>query len=154
MGRHREWAQMAILHWERARGPRKAGAEFMNARSFDGTSGSQGSLVGAPLHTGQARWSKNKTCQRARGRKVIFRMISRRRAKTLIAHLCIRESRTSECQGRSAARRSVTGLRTRWAACARGGRRGKAGSILCVGGLSEAAVDTKFLRQRIAPGLR
>ena len=87
---------------------------------------------------------KNKTCQRARGRKVIFRMISRRRAKTLIAHLCIRESRTSECQGRSAAHRSVTGLRTRWAACARGSRRGKAGSIPCVGGLSEAAVDTKF----------
>ena len=90
---------------------------------------------------------KNKTCQRARGRKVIFRMISRRRAKALIACLCIRESRTSECQGRSAARRSDTGLRTRWAACARGSRRGKAGSIHCVGGLSEAAVDTKFLRQ-------
>ena len=138
---------MAILHWERARGPRKAGAEFVHAQSHDKASGSQGSLFEAPQHTGQARWSKKRLVNEARGRKVIFRMISRRRAKTLIAHLCIRESRTSECQGRSAARRSVTGLRTRWAACARGSRRGKAGSIPCVGGLSEAAVDTKFLWQ-------
>ena len=58
MGRHREWAQMAILHWERARGPRKAGAEFVHAHSHDNASGSQGSLFEAPQHTGQARWSK------------------------------------------------------------------------------------------------
>ena len=69
---------------------------------------------------------------------MIFMMISERRAKTLIARLCIRESRTSDCQGRSAACRSAKGLRIRWVGRAAGTRRGKAGSIPAVCGLSEA----------------
>ena len=70
MQRHGEWAQMAILHWERARGPRKAGAEFMHARADVKDSGSQGSLFEAPQHTGLARWSKKQdlsTSSRSQG---------------------------------------------------------------------------------------
>ena len=57
MGRHREWAQMAIFPVKVACGPRKAGAEFRHARSDVKASGSQGSLFESALHTGQARWS-------------------------------------------------------------------------------------------------
>ena len=73
----------------------------MHARSDGNASGSQGSQGSQGSHTGQARWSKKKDLSTscARGGKVIFMMISRRRAKTSVGGLCIRESRMSVCQG-------------------------------------------------------
>ena len=57
MGRHREWAQMAIFTLGMGIGPREPGTQFLRARSVVRASGSQGSLFEATQHTGQARWS-------------------------------------------------------------------------------------------------
>ena len=50
MQRHREWPQMAILHRERAHGPRKAGAAGMRPRHRRTISRAYGSLFEALTH--------------------------------------------------------------------------------------------------------
>jgi len=56
MQRHREWPQMAILHRERAHGPRKAGAAGLRPRHRRTISRAYSSLLEAGKHTVQQRW--------------------------------------------------------------------------------------------------
>ena len=50
MGRRREWANMAILHWEMAMRPRNQGTKFVHTHSVGKAQGSQGSLFESGHH--------------------------------------------------------------------------------------------------------
>ena len=52
MGRRREWANMAILHWEMAMRPRNQGTKFLHTPSVVKAQGSQGSLFESGHRTG------------------------------------------------------------------------------------------------------